>query len=126
MKKGEKVTKIDEIMLGDCYGYLVFRGGKPRCDDEEAEEDEARANASHCYFAVPPVPGTLWLFPGTVPHCVLPIVPGHGQQEEGVGGAGGGSGGAGGPDDHEALDPRTARISFAINFDDACPEPASG
>jgi len=27
--------------------------------------------ASHCYLAVPPVPGTLWVFPGSVPHCVL-------------------------------------------------------
>lgn len=27
--------------------------------------------ASHCYLAVPPLPGTLWFFPGSVPHCVL-------------------------------------------------------
>ena len=28
-------------------------------------------NATHTYFAVHPVPGSLWIFPGSIPHLVL-------------------------------------------------------
>ena len=41
-------------------GHLVFRGG-PQAD----------IDSTHSYLAVPPAPGTLWLFPGSVPHLVL-------------------------------------------------------
>ena len=58
-------------------GHLVFRGGG------------RSARATHTYFAVPPTPGSLWLFPGSVPHCVFP----RGEHERG------------------------ARISVAMNFE---------
>ena len=45
-------------------GHLVFRGG---CSSPKA---------THTYLAVPPEPGTLWLFPGSIPHCVLPQLAG--------------------------------------------------
>ena len=39
---------------------LVFRGGS-----------QPHVEASHSYLAAPPQPGTLWLFPGSVPHVAL-------------------------------------------------------
>ncbi len=43
-------------------GHLLFRGGRA-----------AGSDATHSYLAVPPLPGSLWLFPGAVPHGVLPF-----------------------------------------------------
>ena len=51
-------------------GHLVFRGGA-RCPLTGGDPDAASTGASHTYLAVPPTPGTLWLFPGGVPHCVF-------------------------------------------------------
>ena len=44
-------------------GHLLFRGGKRLLSS---------AVPTHSFMAVPPVPGTLWVFPGAVPHCVMP------------------------------------------------------
>ena len=46
-------------------GRLVFRAGPKRRAGGQP------ATASHSFMTVPPVPGTLWLFPGSVPHRVL-------------------------------------------------------
>lgn len=67
-------------------GHLVFRGGR------------ATRDASHTYLALPPEPGTLYLFPGCLPHCVLPF----------------GSAAAGALSSVKAASP--PRISVAINF----------
>ena len=45
-------------------GHLIFRGGPME-----------PLGAVSTYLAVPPSPGTLWLFDGAVPHCVLPSNP---------------------------------------------------
>lgn len=42
-------------------GHLIFRGGR------------ATRAASHSFLAVPPEPGTLYVFPGSLPHCVFPF-----------------------------------------------------
>jgi len=61
-------------------GRLVFRTGpKPRAQaiagpgavSGAASGVASGAAATHAYHCVPPVPGTLWLFPGSVPHRVL-------------------------------------------------------
>ena len=98
-------------------GHLLFRGGPRRGGDIE----EAETPASHTYFAVPPTPGTLWIFPGTVPHCVLPVRPGEGQEERRAAQTG-----AAMPDgaDASARPPAAgARMSIAVNFDDRAPDP---
>ena len=48
-------------------GCLVFRAGPPPTRTGEA----AVAGATHSYMAVHPLPGTLWLFPGHIPHAVM-------------------------------------------------------
>ena len=47
-------------------------GGAGRAEGSVAAAAAAAVQpASHSFLAVPPEPGTLWLFPGSVPHCVL-------------------------------------------------------
>ena len=70
-------------------GHLVFRGGRKPC----------KPTTSHTYMAVAPVPGSLWLFNGSIPHCVFS------QAEAST--ASGGLLAPAGP----------ARISIAINFE---------
>jgi len=48
--------------------HLIFRGGLA---PPQPSGSASKVEASHCYVAAPPTPGTLWLFPGSVPHCVL-------------------------------------------------------
>ena len=79
-------------------GRMIFRGGPT----------SSGAPNSHSYMAVPPLPGSLWLFSGCVAHAVLPtVLPPRGQE------------------------PKLARISVGINFSDArsaepCPAAPSG
>jgi hypothetical protein len=112
-------------------GHLLFRGGPlPRTwcasyeaatPSGEASSEVAQASAAgfrqasavpggmaqplpHAYLAVPPRPGTLWLFPGEVPHTVLPAQikpPAIGSSSAG----------------------HAPRISIAVNFVDAIPPP---
>ena len=91
-------------------GHLVFRGGRQRGRD-----------ASHSYLAVPPVAGTLWLFPGRVPRAVL----GHADADDPPRDERGRS-------DHSVAAkaaaltgraPEAARISIAINFEAASADP---
>ena len=87
-------------------GRLLFRGGK-----------QAHVDASHSFLAVPPTPGTLWIFPGSVPHAVLgQVVPTDPPRD------------THGRSDHAAAAteacargeaPEAARISVAINFSEA-------
>ena len=56
-------------------GRLVFRTGARKRHKGEASP------ASHAYMSVPPVPGTLWLFPGSVPHRVFGMSGASGQQD---------------------------------------------
>ena len=46
-------------------GRMLLRAGPKR------RIDGASPPASHSYMTIPPVPGTFWLFPGSVPHRVL-------------------------------------------------------
>jgi len=46
-------------------GCLVFRAGAMPCAAGGA------SHTTHSYLPVPPVPGELWIFPGSVPHAVL-------------------------------------------------------
>ena len=85
-------------------GHLVFRAGVATSAAAAAsepppppsEDDDAALAAAPCaHYAVRPVPGTLWLFPGAVPHAVLGCRPGA----------------------HAAA----PRVSLAANFRDAAP-----
>jgi hypothetical protein len=105
-------------------GHLVFRGGR--------KPSSGRGGSSNTYFAVPPEPGCLWLFPGSMPHCVFPFeqaldddavldtprtVGDHDGTQSGTvsqrGQAAGRSAAASSP----------PRISVAINAEDAVPPP---
>jgi len=91
-------------------GHLVFRGGR-----------QDGVDASHSYLAVPPEAGTLWLFPGRLPHVVLghlhaddPPRSERGRSDHSIAA-------------HEAVlhgrIPEAARISVAINFEKASAPP---
>lgn len=100
---GEEGGRADEEMKR----HLIFRGGtqepsaRPESEEGVVRSGEAAA-ASHSYLAVPPTPGSLWLFPGSVPHCVI-----HGSDGLDVN-----------DEDEEKLD-EAARISIAINYTEA-------
>tara|TARA_B100000795_G_scaffold215753_1_gene169618 strand:+ start:247 stop:630 length:384 start_codon:yes stop_codon:yes gene_type:complete len=86
-----------DMAAADVGGHLLFRaGGVP--------------GSTHSFLAVPPEPGTMWLFPGGLPHCVMPFM-------DGGEGHAGGSGGHPGDMPGDYGD----RISVAINFEDAAP-----
>ena len=59
-------------------GRLIFRAGSKRRADGQPSA------ASHSFMTVPPTPGSLWLFPGSIPHRVLgsTMVPGKYQKVE--------------------------------------------
>ena len=82
-------------------GHLVFRcGPKSDVSSSGVGASDTEPKASHTYFAVPPVPGSLWFFPGSIPHLVLgSIVPAGGAKA------------------------RSPRVSIAVNFVDATPKP---
>lgn len=67
-------------------GQLILRGG-------------GCGSTTHSFLAVHPVPGTLWLFPGSVPHTVL----GAAHELQGI----------------ERASRGKARVSVAVNFVDA-------
>ena len=81
----------------DVGGHLLFRAGGVR-------------GSSHSFLAVPPEPGTMWLFPGGLPHCVMPF-------------SDSGEAHAGGPAAPRAdrRDRHGDRISVAVNFEEAAP-----
>ena len=78
----------------------------------QGEFSQVRSSSPHSYLAVPPLPGSLWLFPGSVPHAVLQCMP----PETTVPATPPPSGAV-------ALQCSSARISIAINFLDATPPP---
>ena len=73
-------------------GKMVFRAG-PHPDQRSAADAGEDGACSHSFMIVTPQPGTLWLFPGSVPHTVLQTVLPPGVPE-----------------------PETPRISVGINF----------
>ena len=75
----------------DVGGHLLFRAGGVR-------------GSTHSFLAVPPEPGTMWLFPGGLPHCVMPFS----DSDEAH---------AGGPGEPPA--DLGDRISVAVNFEEA-------
>ena len=79
-------------------GHMVFRAG-PR-DKAEGGPALAAADGAPCrsYMQVPPCPGTLWLFPGSMPHLVMRRTLPPGLEE-----------------------PDTPRVSLGVNFDFATP-----
>ena len=98
----------------NCSGRLIFRGGpskRRRLDGDElgraAHGAATPTLSTHSFLAVPPEPGALWLFPGGIPHAVMPTS--HAGSRQG------------------RRDLRAhARISVAINFEEAmAPESAA-
>lgn len=79
-------------------GHLLFRGGKRLLSS---------AMPTHSFMAVPPVPGTLWVFPGAVPHCVMPYRAARRRS-------------AGKPSA-----PSAPRVSFAFNLLEDAPAPSA-
>jgi hypothetical protein len=89
-------------------GHMIFRcGPKNPPAQSPSPVDLAQVPSlrpfSHSYMSVAPLPGSLWIFPGSVPHAVMQTVLPHGVTE-----------------------PAEARISIGINFSDAkSPPPGS-
>jgi hypothetical protein len=82
-------------------GQLIFRCGQKRnASSNGGDVLHAEPRASHTYFAVHPVPGSFWIFPGSIPHFVLGSTLPAGVAK--------------------TLSPR---ISIAVNFVDATPSP---
>jgi hypothetical protein len=75
---------------------MIFRGGQRQAIDGSGDGNKA----SHSYMAIRPEPGTLWLFPGSIPHMVMRTILPFGVDE-----------------------PDVSRISVGINFSDAVPPP---
>jgi hypothetical protein len=60
-------------------GKMVFRTGPSQAPRDHAagKYGEGQGSSEHCthaYMVVPPEPGVLWLFPGSVPHTVIETV----------------------------------------------------
>ena len=102
-------------------GHLCFRGGKAY----------ASSRATHSFLPAAPQPGSLWLFPGAVPHCVLPYHSSEADMvQEGKVEASPDAAGAAGADsctqggmEVEVQLQAAPRISVAINLLDAAPPP---
>ena len=99
-------TAASTNIMAELAGHLVFRGGGKS------------AAATHTFFAVAPRPGSLYLFPGSVPHCVFPCDFGSAP-------------GAGDAIAHSELQAETRnegcerngripRVSFAFNLESGC------
>ena len=80
-----------------CGGHMIFRGGA-RPEGEGGPALAADGAPCRTYLAVPPSAGTLWLFPGSLPHLVMRrlLPPG-------------------------VAEPEVPRISIGVNFDFAVP-----
>ena len=74
-------------------------GGRGGTDD-----DDVAMPTSHSFISVPPTAGTLWLFPGSVPHLVTPRLRADSDHKQQA------------PPVHASAVPR---ISVAINFREA-------
>lgn len=77
----------------ECAGHMIFRAG--RADG---------LSAGHTYFPVAPVPGSLWLFPGRMPHMVMGTPPPTASTPQ-------------------SPTPPRARVSVAVNCTFAAPPP---
>jgi len=81
-------------------GHMLFRcGPKPRPAQLPGGLDTpvpSSGACSHSYMSVAPLPGSMWIFPGSVPHAVMHTVLPSGVKE-----------------------PEQPRISIGINFQDA-------
>lgn len=87
-------------------GHMIFRCGpkQPPVQPQgsvDLEQLPTLCPFSHSYMSVAPLPGSLWIFPGSVPHAVMQTVLPHG-----------------------VTNPVQARISIGINFCDAKSPPA--
>ena len=84
-------------------GHMIFRcGPKPLPAQLPGIDTPVSSSGacSHSYMAVAPLPGSMWLFPGSMPHTVMHTVLPPGVNE-----------------------PEQPRISIGINFQDARPPP---
>lgn len=86
-------------------GHLIFRGGRQPAID-----------ASHSYLTVPPTPGTLWVFPGSVPHAVLGYIVARDPPRDALGRSDHRVAAAAAEADGRVAE--AARISIAINFEE--------
>ena len=102
------------VLSSDIAGHLVFRGGS------------RTSPTVRSYLALPPVPGILCLFPGSIPHCVLdngPIDPAQSKwkaKDRGIDGQCESC-----ADSCPGPSHSHPRISIAMNFRDAAPPPPS-
>ena len=89
-------------------GHMIFRCGPKKVPVQppgpiDLAQLLSTSPFSHSYMSVAPLPGSLWIFPGSVPHAVMQTVLPRGVTE-----------------------PEQARISIGINFSDAkSPPPCS-
>jgi len=75
--------------------HMLFRCG-PKAMPSPFDGTASLSPCSHSYMSVAPLPGSLWIFPGSIPHAVMQTVLPHGVAE-----------------------PEQPRISIGINFADA-------
>lgn len=105
----------DAACGSDVASHLIFRGGS------------TNGQGSRSYLVLPPVPATLCLFPGSVPHCVMDSALRAGPE---VRSERGGQASAGRPEgavDETGMEIQRGRhrVSIAMNFRDAAPPPPS-
>jgi len=81
-------------------GHMLFRCGPKKGPCDPIDGTAQPSPFSHSYMSVEPLPGSLWIFPGSVPHAVMQAVLPYGVSE-----------------------PEQARISIGINFSDAMSPP---
>mmetsp|Transcript_33033 Transcript_33033/g.107994 ORF Transcript_33033/g.107994 Transcript_33033/m.107994 type:complete len:322 (+) Transcript_33033:121-1086(+) len=84
-------------------GHMLFRCGPKGRPAHPATDLAQPSPFSHSYMSVAPTPGSLWIFPGSVPHAVMQAVLPDGVAEA-----------------------EQARISIGVNFLDAKPPPPHG
>ena len=108
----------DDSPASQLAGHMLFRGGD---SSKSYSAEEPRVLS---YLAVPPVPGCLWLFPGSIPHAVLGRCAKM-HQQHGDSGVGRRSYYAPQPGHAESrtADGHSMRISLAMNFKEATCEP---
>lgn len=107
--------KHDAACGSDVASHLIFRGGS------------TSGQGSRSYLALPPVPATLCLFPGSVPHCVMDSALRAGPEVRSERGQVSARRRADDAVDETGVDIQRGRhrVSIAMNFRDAAPPPPS-
>jgi hypothetical protein len=90
-------------------GHLIFRGGPVK--HRPGGEHEHANWSTHSFWSAPPVPGTLWIFAGTIPHGVMSSATGDALSRDAA---------------EHAVHAAGARVSIAWNYSTARPVPCNG